>query len=28
MVENPYVRDTIPQDVQSQILPAPEKQTY
>jgi len=28
MVENPYVRYTITQDVQSQIVPTLEKQTY
>jgi len=28
MVENPYVRYTITQDVQSQIVPTLEKETY
>jgi len=28
MVENPYVRYTIMQDVQSQIVPTPEKEMY
>jgi len=28
MVENPYVRYTITQDVQSRIVPTLEKQTY
>jgi len=28
MVENPFVRYTITQDVESQIVPTLEKQTY
>jgi len=28
MVENPYVRYTVTEDIQSQIVPTLEKQTY